>query len=402
MPNGFKRSLTNDEKFHRVFGPIYVNVKGEVLNIYSKQRYLVELIDGIPSVKLGGLSFGMHFARSSGPYTRVADLIAVVFKPTFVPMYLWKFISVYPIDENESNVHPSNLVWIFPVGGLEVPGTEGKYFFVPGFSQYGISIDREVMFLTEGTIKQASLIDGAYQVSAGQDVGHTTPSVGVYRLFALAFIPYPRNVRDLIINHKDGDRSNDALDNLEWITQKENIHHSIVRRAMGATPEKEFYKDNLPFSLETALEVGNPNIIKCLDVLTGEVKCHFVIARLRKAFDLLDNQIPQSLQAAGKGKLGLVKGRYIFRLLFDAFPNVDSEDVKNVLKRAGIKRAVLVKNSLTGNVMEFESATEAWSSLQLSKKVITTRLSRNTQSIPDTSYLVKYKDVEDRWIDEVG
>ena len=402
MPNGFKRSLASDDNFHRVFGPIFVNVKGEVLNIYTKKNYPIEIIDGIPSVKLGGLSFGMHFARSTGPYTRVADLIAVVFKPTFVPMYLWNLISVYPIDGNETNVHPSNLVWIFPVGGIEVPGTEGKYFYVPGYSQYGISVDGEVMFLPEGTIKQPSLIDGAYQVSAGQDVGHTTPSVGVYRLKALTFIPYPRNVRDLIVNHKDGIRANDTLDNLEWITQKENIHHSIVRRAMGATPEKEFYKNNQLFSLETAKEIGNSNIIKCLDVLTGEVKCHFVIAKLRKAFDLLDNQIPQSLQAATKGKLGLVKGRYIFRLLLDEFPDVDSESVKDVLKRAGIKRPVLVKNTLTQEVKEFESATEAWGILGLSKKVFTTRLRRNTQSIPDPSYLVKYKDKEDRWIDEVS
>ena len=54
----------------------------------------------------------------------------------------------------------------------------------------------------------------------------------VHRLVAKAFIPNPEDKRT--VNHKDGNRQNNCLDNLEWATHSENHLHAF--RVLGKKP----------------------------------------------------------------------------------------------------------------------------------------------------------------------
>lgn len=44
-----------------------------------------------------------------------------------------------------------------------------------------------------------------------------------HRIVAKCFIPNPKNKPE--VNHKDFDKENNDISNLEWVTRKENIHH---------------------------------------------------------------------------------------------------------------------------------------------------------------------------------
>jgi len=47
----------------------------------------------------------------------------------------------------------------------------------------------------------------------------------VHRLIAMAFIPNPQFLPE--VNHIDGNKQNNSIENLEWATHKYNAHHAV-------------------------------------------------------------------------------------------------------------------------------------------------------------------------------
>lgn len=82
---------------------------------------------------------------------------------------------------------------------------------------------------TERILSSSKGAHGYRRISLSKD--GIRPTFLVHRLVAEAFLPNPDNLST--VNHKDEDKTNNRVDNLEWMSCKENINYGtgIQRRA---------------------------------------------------------------------------------------------------------------------------------------------------------------------------
>lgn len=135
---------------------------------------------------------------------------------------------------------------------------------------YEISDDGKVWSCISHKYLKPKLNKGYEQVNLYKE--KVCKSFSVHRLVALAFIPNPENKRE--INHIDENKLNNSVENLEWVTSKENANHGTrnqrIREWVLAHP---ILKDSerLGYRKIKMAYGKSPIEVAQIDISTGEI-----------------------------------------------------------------------------------------------------------------------------------
>lgn len=128
----------------------------------------------------------------------------------------------------------------------DIPGYEGLY----KISEAGtvVSIGRNIPFTNRWgqpctrKIKTKLLypkLESNGYLRQTLSINNTHIQWSIHRLVAITYIPNPKNLP--VINHKDGNKLNNTVENLEWCTILHNNHHAI---SLGLIPTVKSGKDD--------------------------------------------------------------------------------------------------------------------------------------------------------------
>lgn len=113
-----------------------------------------------------------------------------------------------------------------------------EYKYIEGFPDYRIYKDGRVYSEKTNRFLKQHIIRSYYYVSLTKN--HVTKTCRVHRLVAKAFIPNPENLPE--VNHKDENKLNNHVDNLEWCTNYYNQNYGTHQLRVAISNGKPVLK----------------------------------------------------------------------------------------------------------------------------------------------------------------
>ena len=139
-----------------------------------------------------------------------------------------------------------------------------KGFDVKPFYQYYVSSCGKVFGCTGRELKQETTNRGYKRLSLSINGKHERWSV--HRLVALLFIPNPE--QKLQVNHIDGNKENNNVNNLEWCSASENCKHAFRIGLKENKVKGKFGKDHIASRPFVCIETGK--VYNCLRELAED------------------------------------------------------------------------------------------------------------------------------------
>ena len=294
---------------------------------------------------------------------KTSVLLAIVSKNIRVPSNLWKYIDVLYIDGNPTNFHPSNVVWKYPLQGLKYKNSS-KFRYIPGYNRYVCDIHGNVF----DTINQKSLNEysdklGYSMYSVVPDVGKRT-ILGRHRAIALAFLSYPSNVDSLDVNHIDGHKGNNAIENLEWASRKQNCDHAY----------------------STGLRNDN-HVTLVRNVFTNEIQSYYSYEECARKLNLGGETI--RMRAMSQGQKIYPPGLQ-FKLERDLSTWKEFQDPHYEMRRTGVPIPLVVTHVETKESRHFKSIAEFAKFLGIESSGITRHFRHHGEGCIIRDYITRF------------
>ncbi len=144
-------------------------------------------------------------------------------------------------DGDMENLENDNITYDFLNKPVESKLKKG-FYYIPFHSRYLINDKGELWDTLRNTFSifhktkkikndKKNITHGYYRVRVTMDQNYKTIT-SRHRLLSLAFHKYDTDTANLVVNHKNGIPGDDRIDNLEFITKKENLIHAIQNGLM--------------------------------------------------------------------------------------------------------------------------------------------------------------------------
>lgn len=199
-------------------------------------------------------------------------------------------------DENKLNNHINNLEYItykentlYSMTSRRTknikPYNINDFIPIPNYNDYLISKSGDIYSKNINRLSCITILpNGYHKIKLKSDTG-SYKDLYIHVLVAITYLSHiPK--KGYVINHKDGNKGNNNLDNLEIITHKQNMEHSvkmndhtIFRRSVyyiNSNEQHIVYKSAKEASMQTGID--NSSILKScksINKKAGNIKWYF-------------------------------------------------------------------------------------------------------------------------------
>ncbi len=114
---------------------------------------------------------------------------------------------------------------------------------IPNYENYFIYDNGDILNIFTNKILKGSIGENGYKYYR-LSKNNIKKMFYAHRLVAENFLENKDNLP--VVNHKDGNKLNNNVDNLEWVTYSKNVEHAYSNKLIKSSREREYYKEDLP------------------------------------------------------------------------------------------------------------------------------------------------------------